>query len=286
MKAVKELSKKRKFNHVMVLGDLIECVFNERGLLTAKDLEVAEGLKDVLIYELASKEAVSILPGDHELGYILPLSIDPNGGMSKASCTNFMERVGNIFNHYTLDYFPTGKFHFVVICSSLLCQNLKLLFRNDSEWLEGLKEQQNDFLVRVLKEVWEEDHVFIFLHDPDGLEELDKIVAQNCDYKNLRIKVFCGHFHSEETLAKYERLGKIANADSSSLKIKRWLFRRFEKGRKIMAWAERNPARMKLIKKYDVQIVPGLNGMLGSGKGALILNLFDDGGYEIEKHNF
>lgn len=263
------------FSHSICLGDLIECLWNERGIITLQDIERIIELRACIRVKLGLSEQDFFVPGDHEAGYCLPLSVDPNCGMSKNALENFRFTFGPLFQELTI-----GNFHLILISSSLIAQNTKSLKGCDRQCARLLKREQVIFLRNYLNHVPEEHRVFVFLHDPDALEFIDQLP------ESAKIsKVFCGHLHAEESLVGYKRLGMIAN---------NWLLRnicifsffllsRLQKAIKLMTWAKGNLKRLELFKKYNLQIVPGISGMMGEGAGFLVLELYKNGKYEIKQ---
>lgn len=278
IKAVEKIGKMGSFDRVIYCGDLAECVYNERGMITRKDLKEMERFKAFVELGInVKKENIHYLPGDHELGYILPLSCDPEGGISRKSICNFQSVFGPLFSAFSI-----GEFHFILLSSSLLIQKSK-----DAELL-SLKEDQFKMFDGILEKILEGKDVFLFLHDPDGLQAIkshfDTPYLGSYYLRNKNFHTFCGHMHAESSLKSYENLGRIANARTVKEKFSHWLFSLFKKGRKVMEWAKGNIRRMEIFRKYDLQIIPSTAGMMGKGGGFLILDLYDDGTYSIEKH--
>ncbi|MDD3486775.1 MAG: hypothetical protein PHF35_00115 [Candidatus Moranbacteria bacterium] len=261
------------FNEFIFLGDLVECVHNEKGMVTLTDLEEISILKKFVINALGLRFSGDdhYIPGDHELGYVLPLSLDPDGGMTGESITNFQNILGPMFDAWNI-----GNFIFITISSSLFTQ---FEWRNDVEIAE-LRQKQVKFLVEKLSKLPPEKKVFLFLHDPDAIEHINALPGAS------RItQIFCGHLHSENTVNSYRRLGKMANSFWGRLLLRfvGLIFNRLQRVNKVINWAKGNPYRLELFKKYNLQVVPAPNGMLGKGSGFLILELYADGNYEIKK---
>lgn len=274
-KALSKISAMGEFDLAISNGDIAECVYNERGIITQEDIKALRDLKQYLEGQirLSSPNIVSTIrynSGDHELGYKLPLSVDPNGGISQTSFENFH----NIFGPFFQKFSWGSEFHFILLCSSLLIQETNHLREAEKNYVDNLKKKQAEFLQNYLDDA-EHKNVFIFLHDPDAIEIIDPILEK---YPQKRFKVFCGHLHAEESLKDYEQLGRIANSRLAKI------ISLYSKGKKIMEWAKGNLQRLEIFKKYNLQIILATGGMMGKGGGFLILNLFDDGSYQIEKH--
>jgi len=275
-KALKKISRMGEFDAVFSLGDLTECIYNERGMITENDIKGLVQVRELVERSIRAK-TFYYLSGDHELGYKLPLSADPSGGVSLESVQNFQKIPGSLFGALTI-----GQFNLILLSSSLLIQKL-----NEPELVE-LRNKQFEMLDKALENIAVGEDVFIFLHDPDGLQEIEKYFDTpyfgSYYLRNKHFHTFCGHLHAEESLRSYEKLGRIANAKTMGEKIKRWIFMKNEKGRKVMRWAKGNLWRLEIFRKYDLHIIPATGGMMGKGGGFLILNLFEDGSFHVEKH--
>lgn len=273
-RAIQALRSGKVYNSVILLGDLIECVYNERGIFTVQDIETAKELLVIIKNTLTLTGEIHYVPGDHELGYKLPLSLDPDGGLNEASVANF-ERLGDkLFSFWQIE-----NFHFLTVSSSLFIQNTEHLECAARRQIETLRRKQMNFLISYLNFKIPDEHMaFLFLHDPDAIETIDKLPgAQKIT------KIFCGHMHEEKTLKSYVRLGKIANSfwGRTLLFTLGLAVNRLERARRIIKWARGNLYRASLFEKYKLEIVPAISGMLGSGAGCKILNLFDDGSFEV-----
>lgn len=280
VKAIEKIGKMGKFDKIIYCGDLAECVYNERGMITGKDLKEMERFKAFIELGIdVKKENIHYLPGDHELGYILPLSCDPEGGISWKSIDNFQSVFGPLFSGFAI-----GNFNFLLLSSSLFTQPIGHLSEGERKYVAKLQKDQQNFIWDYFADKKKNGTVFAFMHDPDGTDQFNAVILHYNVLRNRKYKVLCGHMHAEDSLKKYEALGKIANAKTLKEKAVLWIFNRFKKGRKVMNWAEGNLQRIEIFEKYGLQVVPSTAGMMGRGGGFLILNLFDDGSYEIEKH--
>ena len=70
-------------------GDMMENPQNERGLITREGIETAKKIRRSFCW--TNHVRTEINAGNHCLGYKLPLSTDPDGGMSLASIAGFQE---------------------------------------------------------------------------------------------------------------------------------------------------------------------------------------------------
>lgn len=253
-------------------GDLVECVFNERGIITPIDTKEIVMLKNFMIYSLRiDPENTHFIPGDHETGYDLPIKADPEGGMRLASLENFQKILGPLWSAWEV-----GNFNFITVSSSLFIQTTEHLECVERSNVESLKNEQEKFLTEYLLNVPDSRTTFLFLHDADALEIVDTLPGAE-----KITKVICGHFHQERNWRGYKTVGKLANSFWGQLLIRTFwgIQNRFERANWIIAWAKGNPRRLELFKKYDLLYVPSV----AETKSFLVLELYDDGEHEIQK---
>ena len=241
------------FNSAFFLGDIIECEYNERGMITQNDTEEIKKFK-AFLEEKFIPTKLNFISGDHELGYKLALSTDPQGGISQKSIDNFLEILGQLYQSVKI-----GNFHIIFLSSSLLHQDFSQRPEDEQRYIQSVKNKQEQFFVQKLREINNPEKAFVFLHNPDTLENIDGFLSE--DLKNKIEAVFCGHVHAVFALAMYNFLGKIANSFLYDL------ISRSEGGKNIMHWAKDNPKRLALFKKYNLQVVPSVGGFFGIGKG-------------------
>ena len=281
---IRSFQNDQPYDCLIVLGDFIECVWNERGILIPRDIRGIEIFKAAIEMNVpVEKNCVHFIPGDHELGYKLPLSVDPEGGISLASIENFQYILGLLFTSWKI-----GNFNFVTISSSLFSQSTEHLECGERQKVEALKREQKIFLAKLLLKTSENEKIFLFLHDPDATEFIDKFP---CAKKITRI--FSGHIHTEGNFRGYQTLGKISNSFWGRLILRliglvvgliSFHPRRVtSKVSKVIAWAKKNPRRLKLFEKYNLQRVPSSSVLHGGQPGFLVLELYDNEEYEIQK---
>lgn len=283
-KALEKISKMGPFTKVISLGDLAECEWNERGMILPSDVKEFEKLKELIESSTkADREDFHYLAGDHELGYILSLSSDPDGGISWRSVDNFQSVFSPLFAGFTI-----GKFNFILLCPSLFIQPINHLTASEKKYIRKLQDDQYNFVWNYFADRKKEGIVFTFLHDPDALEQFNAQVLNHNVLKGRKYKAFCGHMHAEDSLRKYELMGKIANGEKAkgvlAYFLRRFMCGKSEKGKKVKEWAKGNLRRLEIFRTYDLQVVPSTAGMMGKGGGFLILDLYDDGTYSVEKH--
>lgn len=264
------------FDHLISLGDLIECVWNEQGILVPRDIKGIKIFKAAVEMNIpVKKENMHFLPGDHELGYRLPLSVDPKCGMSSTSIENFQRILGPLFDAWRI-----GNFHFITISSSLFSQSTEHLKYEERKEIESLRKEQIKFVIEYLLNVIDGQKVFLFLHDPDAIETINRLPGAE------RItRIFCGHIHTDKLFEGYQQIGRASNSFWGRLLVRFFflIMLQPQKAGKIITWAKGNPRRLALFEKYNLQRVPSSSVLHGGKPGFLVLELYDNGKYEIKK---
>lgn len=258
-----------KFDFVLVGGDVIESEYNERGMVMSVDCQMLCDMMDsIALSSGVELDKIFVVSGDHELGYRLPLSTDPSGGISDKSIGNFLNVVGPLWQAFT-----KGDYTFVILSSSLMMQKLDHLTAEKQEQIIKLCQEQKVFIQKTLNAIPEGRTVFVFMHDPDALIKFDEYIRDYYYMHNKNFKVFCGHMHAEWSLVAYEKLGKLAFSKLAGLLPE-----------KIIRWAKGNNRRLMLFEKYNLQIMLAPGGMMGVGGGFLVLEVFTNGKYQINRH--
>ncbi|HEX7586391.1 MAG TPA: hypothetical protein VF390_02045 [Patescibacteria group bacterium] len=267
---LKRIGQLGQIDHIIYGGDLIESEFNERGMVSEEDFQQVQRYVSKIRESAEGYPPMYLAPGDHELGYRLPMSKDPEGGISLKSIRRCMGIFGRPF-----EYFSVGQIHFILLSSSLLIQSFSHRPEDEQAKIAELAREQIGFLIVKLLTIPAVEEVFLFLHDPDALVKVDEIISDKTLPGHIRDKeilAFCGHLHGEWVLSAYRRLGLMASG--------KWA--RFMP-EKIRNWAAGNLERLKTFERYKLRVIPAPGGMMGMGKGFLTLSVYDDGTWEIQR---
>jgi len=277
MEQMEKVIREKVISIVIHNGDMMESSRNERGLSTSKDLQEAMKIRDTFISESGVNRFI-LNAGNHELGYVLPLSTDPNGGISSMSMYNFVELAG-----------CDGDFFQVVLVDGFKIILIPYLFSEDEAAIgHDLLLWKKVFLRNLKRELSESESTVLLLHDPDSLadENLLRLISL---YREKIKLIFCGHYHAEATLRFVKWLVRIFNSSwllpiRCLVMLSLWPVFGWPIAKAIREYFRKRKNIPDLIKELNVQIIPAPGGMLGFGGGFLILNLFEDGKFEIEKH--
>lgn len=251
-------------------GDMMENPQNERGLAMREGINAAKDIKRTFCGK--THVHMKINAGNHELGYRLPLSTDPEGGMSIASIAGFQELAGIGDDSTICQSFTYGGCKFILFPFGLMQESAKDF---DIE----------EFKANILRDLTENfmglnDHkpILLFLHDPEALvnEELYQLIKR---YQTRIARIFCGHWHatwaywpnwllinifSHWWLYPVDLIVRCLIAMlTKSFRIPREIKRDFRRFKNV-------PARMR---ELEIAIIPAPLGMLGFGGGFLTLNL-------------
>ncbi|OGI26638.1 MAG: hypothetical protein A2359_00775 [Candidatus Moranbacteria bacterium RIFOXYB1_FULL_43_19] len=263
-----EVIREEKIEIVIHNGDLMENPQNEQGLVTREGIQTAKQIRRSFCWE--NHVHMQINAGNHCLGYRLPLSTDPEGGISLASIKGFQELTGThgeslcrLFNYkgHSFVFVPFGLVQ--EFAKDFDIEEFKAIIINDL-WniFQGLGERK----------------IILFLHDPEALanDDLYRVIRR---HQNKIRHVFCGHWHAAWSFWSNWLLAKIFNnwwlypddlfvrflllLLSKSLRISGEVKRSFKRFKDV-------PARMR---ELGVTIIPAPLGMLGFGGGFLTLDM-------------
>jgi hypothetical protein len=271
-----KVCREEKVDIGIINGDFMESMRTERGLETQQDLETAFWEKRQM--ELLLGVNLMLNAGNHELGYILPLSTDSGGGISKDSINNFLRLAERKELYYS---FIAEGFRIIFV---------PYLFTEEKAKDFNIELEKSKFLEKMKKDLIADNPVVLFIHDPDSLDDKGLFYLIDKNRKNIKL-IFCGHYHSEINLYFTKILIKIFN--SRKFELIRWIFKK-------MVWlaSSRNDLLVQrveeyfqkrknipsLIKEFNIKIIPAPGGMYGIGGGFFVLDLRSDGTYSVKKH--
>ncbi len=277
-KAVKEgekrfvltLEEARKIGNINFLflgGDMITG-YGERGLIGPDSPEHITKFKKTLD-EYFQELPKRYMAGGHEVGYVLPLSTDPEGGPSEKSIQVFEENFNQLF--YT---FSENQYKFVVLSSDLE------LLKSGSDALMKRKALQEEFYKDEITYTKPEQKVVLMLHDPDALAPMFSFLGKNLDKIE---KTFSGHQHAQWVNKIYPNLCSMASSRVLELPLK-LLFNKFFPGKADAVWNyfQQNKDNAQIWSSVKLSIIPAPAGMLGIGGGFLIADLKENG-IEVKK---
>lgn len=247
-------------------GDMVESSCTERGLYTEEDLEVAKEEAGKLKEELGV-DYLELNMGNHESGYNLPLSTDPEAGISMASIENFLLLSGRKKLYYS---FAMDGYKVIFV---------PYLFSEEGAKDFDLGEMKKRFLDEFEADFLSGDNpVILFVHDPDSFDD-ERLLGIITSSKE-RIKfIFFGHYHSELNLFVAKMLIRIYT--------KCWLFpvrwivnlmvwlafgRKKQKVHAISQYFKKRRNIPKIIKSLNAVLIPAPNGMFGIGGGFLVFD--------------
>lgn len=266
-KKMVQLVKMTEFVSAIHNGDLIESRCTERGMKEVDDLEAV--IKAIISLERALKCKVKCNIGNHETGYReLPLVTDSRAGISKKSISNALKALerDNLYHS-----FEEKGYLFVF---------LPYIFMEKEAVDFDVGEEKQCLLDKLKKDLERDLPVILFLHDPDALCHQPLSDLMRANRKNIK-KVFCGHYHAQETVMIFNLLITIFKSFCFAwvMGLISWLLliafknlRMVFEIRKYFFSRRRLPA---LMKEFDVIVIPAPGGMMGIGGGFLVLDLED-----------
>lgn len=257
-------------------GDLMEASATERGLATGRDLEMAKTVLFDLENDLGTKFKLNL--GNHESGYILPLSTDEQGGISRASIKNFLCLAGRKELYYS---FVAEGFRLIFI-PYLFTEKEAKDFNIDKMKKSFMKKMRQDIKNSV-------EPIIVFIHDPDSLMDQNLLGAIRSNREKIR-GIFYGHYHSEVNLFFAKTLVKIFNSwwlilPRILLSIVFWIIsgRNMRIVRELGKYFRSRKNIPKIIKELGAVLIPAPTGMFGIGGGFLTLEIKDEN-FQIKKH--
>ncbi len=248
-------------------GDMVTG-YGERGLIGPDSQEHINQFKDSLRSRFTGIPR-RFLAGGHEVGYILPLSTDPEGGISEKSIQVFEDNFNELF--YT---FSLGGYKFVAISSDLE------LLKSGTDSLMRRKRLQEEFYMDEIAYAEPDQKIVLMLHDPDALAPMFPFLKEHLD---KIAKTFSGHQHAKWTNKIYPWLCKLASSRILAFPLKptfNWFFP--GKAEAVWAYFRLNKGNAKIWKQLKLSVIPAPGGMLGIGGGFLIAD-FGDNEIKVKK---
>ncbi len=250
------------FDVIIYLGDILQG-YEEQGLVKKA---CKYGAKEIKFINKKYFKGVPVkyIAGDHEIGYILSLSADPNGGPSLKSLKNFQTHFNEAFYSFIIDGFK-----FIALSS-----DLEFADKINLE-LHKIKLEQRQFLTKELESVKSNQKIILLIHDPDALAALYSIIKP---YKRKISFTLAGHFHAPWIKLSYSVLTKLAKykmLHRPLLHLFAWKYSS-EQANKILKYITQNTRNPEIWKRLNLQIVPSTGGVNNYGSGGVILELQDD----------
>jgi hypothetical protein len=267
---MKKIIKEKNIPIGICNGDLMESVATERGLATERDLKMVKKILAILESKLGIKIILNM--GNHESGYVLPLSTDEDGGVSEKSIKNFLKLTGRDDIYYSF-VDENREFRFILIPYILteeFAKNCNLL---------QIKKEFKRKLRQDLKN--SSQPVIIFMHDPDSLmdQELLEIIRSN--QKKIEA-IFYGHYHSKISLLFLKIMVNTFNLwwlilPRVFLNIIFWIIsgRDMKIARELGKYFRSRKNIPEIIKELNMTLVPAPTGMFGFGGGFMVLEVKD-----------
>ncbi len=242
--------------------------YGERGLIGPDSLDHINKFKK-LMEEYFAGLPKKYMAGGHELGYILPLSTDPEGGLSEKSIQVFEENFNELYYSFT-----EGRYKFVVLSSDLE------LFSNGTEALMKMRKLQQEFYQDEVAYTEQGQKVVLMLHDPDALVPMFPFLKGNLGKIE---RTFSGHQHAQWVNKIYPVLCQLASSRLLEIPLKQ-VFNKFFPGKADAVWSyfSQNRNNAHIWKSVNLSIIPAPGGMMGIGGGFLVADLHDEG-IEVRK---
>lgn len=255
---------------VVLTGDAQENTFTERGLRTDEDvLEFKKAIASLKRW--CPNARIEVTAGNQELGYRLPLSSDPDGGISETSVQNFLQIAERerLFHSFSF-----GGKRFVLV-PYLFVEN------QAPPWLEEL---QAEFVEDFTKEVRNSiEPVIIIAHDFESLKDFSiaSVIKNFLEKDNPKIeKIFCAHNHARYVFILDQLSIKIFRSNwfmplfmvfiPIAILAGRMFFGDWKSFGKIRNYYISRECVVKLAKIFKPITIPAPDGMFGIGGGVVV----------------
>ena len=243
-------------------GDMVTG-YGERGLTGPDSLEHIKKFKTLLSGYFGDMPK-KYMAGGHELGYVLPLSTDPEGGPSEKSIEIFEGNFNELF--YT---FEDGKYKFVVLSSDLE------LLRGGTDEMLRKKREQREFYKDEMTYKLPDQKVVLMLHDPDALASMFPFLKNNLGELE---RTFSGHQHAQWVNKIYPQICQVASSKIMAKPLKA-IFNKMFPGKAEAVWKyfQDNKDNASIWNAVKLSIIPAPGGMMGVGGGFLVADLNEEG---------
>lgn len=237
--------------------------YGERGLIGPDSLDHISKFKKLMEGYFPGLPK-KYMAGGHEVGYILPLSTDPEGGLSEKSIQVFEQNFNELFYSFT-----EGRYKFVVLSSDLE------LFSKGTEELLKRRKLQQEFYKDETSYTQRGQKVVIMIHDPDALVPMFPFLESNISKIE---RTFSGHQHAQWVNKIYPALCQLASSRLLEIPLKP-VFNKFFPGKADAVWSyfSANRHNAHIWKSLNLTIIPAPGGMMGIGGGFLVADLHDEG---------
>jgi len=264
---IEKIIKRDRISTVIHNGDIQENEFNERGLIRKSDLDSIKAVTSSFCKRNKVKMVFNM--GNHESGYSkdsTPWATDSKGGISDKSLQNFLKlsERKKVYHSFLL-----GEYRFCLV---------PYIFAEKTGRGLNLDEIKKETLSAFEEDLQKsKEKIILIIHDPDSLldESLARVIREN---KDKIVMNFYGHHHSRYFSVITRVLIRIFTW--KSLILVRWLTQlglSLVFGREVSSRAQGYYRRIKLmpdlVKELEFKLIPGPGGMLGFGRGFLVLNL-------------
>ena len=265
--SLEEASKINDVDFLFFGGDSVTG-YGERGLIGPDSLDHINKFKSLLEKYFAGLPK-KYMAGGHEVGYILPLSTDSEGGLSEKSIQVFEQNFNELYYSFT-----EGRYKFVVLSSDLE------LFGKGTDELMKMKRLQQEFYKDEIDYTEQGQKVVIMIHDPDAIVPMFPFLKNHLGKIE---RTFSGHQHAQWVNTIYPKLCHLASSNllESPLKM---VFNKFFPNKADAVWCyfRQNKDNAPIWKSVNLTIIPAPGGMMGIGGGFLVADLYDEG-IEVRK---
>lgn len=216
---------------------------NEKGMLTEKTHLQYVDFESIL--KSIEVHSKLLVWGDHDVGYRFNVGSKTGVKIGTEKGGISIESVQAAIKLIGLPFgfFSMGAANFIFISTNLI----RNVDENSDRALWVLKIEQESFLAKTMRD--SAGNIFLLLHDPTVLTKETAVRKILDSYSNKITAIIHGHLHAE-----FSRL-----------------------------FAKTSPTYRGLCRKYKTILAPAPWGFMGIGGGFLVMNIYENGTYGIEK---